>query len=96
MDIGKYSPTVYSPTVTAAYSTQSDWHRKLCNGDWVDDEGYDKYGYHKHTDKDRAGYTELDYLGVYATDGDSFEYTLLQQVYQEWTFDGVRPVKRKE
>ena len=31
--------------------------------EWYDRDGYDSYGYHRDTGKDRAGYTEWDYLG---------------------------------
>jgi hypothetical protein len=91
MSVGKYSPTV-----SAAYAADRDWHRKLCKGDWVDDEGYDSYGYHKHTDKDRAGWSELDYLSTFEYEvAEYFSHSLYEHVGTEWTFDGVRPVKRK-
>jgi hypothetical protein len=91
MGVGKYSPTV-----TAAYQTQSDWHRKLQTEDsWYDDEGYDSYGYHKDTELDRAGYTEWDYLADCKCIGNHTIAELLESVYEEWTFDGVRPVERK-
>lgn len=97
MGVGKCSPTV-----SAAYDTQSDWHKKLqivAEREGlkflVDDEGYDPYGYHIDTEKDRAGWTEWDYLSTFETDGNIFNHTLYEHVYQEWTFDGVRPVRRK-
>ena len=78
----------YSPTVSATYGADQEWHRKLRpEDDWHDDEGYDSYGYHKDTDRDRAGYTEWDYRNFH----DSLYYYILDQ----WTFDGVRPVRRK-
>ncbi len=92
MGVGKYSPTV-----NVAYSRDQEWHRKLRTEDsWYDDEGYDSYGYHKDTEKDRAGYTEWDYLDTYETTiGGYFYYSLNDHVGTEWTFDGVRPVRSK-
>jgi hypothetical protein len=50
MGVGKYSPTV-----SAAYGADQEWHRKLRpEDDWYDDEGYDSYGYHKESEKDPA------------------------------------------
>jgi hypothetical protein len=90
MSVGKYSPTV-----TAAYMRDQEWHRRLQADDWHDDEGYDSYGYHKATEKDRAGYTEWDYL----TDGqwidNVYTYPLYEDIGSVWGFDGVRPVQRK-
>jgi hypothetical protein len=86
----------YSPTVSAAYGADQEWHRKLRpEDDWYDDEGYDSYGYHKETEKDRAGYSEWDYLSTFETDGDYFHHSLYYYVQDQWTFDGVRPVRRK-
>ena len=88
----------YSPTVSKAYARDQKWHDNLCQPlEWNDDEGYDSYGYHKDTDKDRAGYTENDYLSAQQWDWetDAPSNHLLETVYDEWTYDGVRPVKRR-
>lgn len=92
MGVGKYSPTV-----SVAYADDQKWHDKLCaEEDWHDDEGYDRYGYHKDTEKDRAGWTEWEYLSTFETEKDGyFYYSLYDRVANEWTFDGVRPVRRK-
>ncbi len=91
MGVGKYSPTV-----NVAYSRDQEWHRKLQTEDsWYDDEGYDSYGYHKDTEKDRAGYTEFDYMIAYTSDINHVNHYLLEDVRCEWTFDGVRPVRSK-
>ena len=91
MSIGKYSPTV-----SAAYARDQKWHDKLCGPlEWYDDEGYDSYGYHKDTDKDRAGYTENEYLGGGEWIDDEYRHPLYENVMDEWTYDGVRPVRRK-
>ena len=51
MGVGKYSPTV-----SAAYGADQEWHRKLRTEETCcDDEGYDSYGYHELTGFDRAG-----------------------------------------
>ena len=89
MGAGKYSPTVFT-----AYSKNQDWHRNLCDeNDWIDRDGYDSYGYHVDTEKDRAGYTEWDYLSSGQWIGDDYEYVLVDQVARDWGFDGIRPVK---
>jgi hypothetical protein len=92
MGVGKYSPTV-----TAAYAADQDWHDKLCDdGEWIDRDGYDSYGYHRDSGKDRAGYTELDYMasGQWDDDLSDFVYPLDDDVSRDWTFDGIRPVRR--
>jgi len=91
MGVGKYSPTV-----SMAYAMDQKWHDKLQTEEtWYDDEGYDSYGYHKDTLKDRAGWTEWDYLGAYHRVNDEIWHYLYEDVGSEWTFDGVRPVRRK-
>ena len=91
MGVGKYSPTV-----SAWYRTDKDWHRKSCatmgeNG-WLDTEGYDSYGYHDVTDRDRAGYYEYDYLhGEWQED--EYVYPLAERIYEEWR---DKPIPRKE
>ena len=78
MGVGKYSPTV-----SAAYATDQEWHDKLqTEEDWHDDEGYDSYGYHKETEKDRAGYTECDYLGCGEWIENEYCYPLYDAVYK--------------
>lgn len=59
MGVGKYSPTV-----SAWYSHDQKWFKKNCliPDAYIDKDGYDSYGYHAETGKDRAGYTEHDYM----------------------------------
>lgn len=65
MGVGKYSPTVSS-----SYSQDQDWFEKNGGGfgngmmpeSQFDNQGYDSYGYSGYTKRDRAGYTENDYL----------------------------------
>jgi hypothetical protein len=86
----------YSPTVSAAYGADKEWHEKLCvENEQYDDEGYDSYGYNWPDEKDRAGYTEWDYLSTFETEGNYFHHSLYSYVGNQWTFDGVRPVRRK-
>ena len=80
----------WSPTVSASYAADEGWwdkHKKDPN-DLYDVDGYDEYGYHHATEKDRAGYTEDDYLlsGRWETYGDDevFEYPLYEDVAREW------------
>lgn len=91
MGVGKYSPTV-----SAAYGADQEWHRKLRTEETCcDDEGYDSYGYHELTGFDRAGNTEWDYLSTFEMDGIYVNHVLYTEVEDQWTFDGVRPVRRK-
>ena len=92
----------YSPTVTAAYQADQNWHRKFCQlapfGDTIyspyDPEGYDSYGYNKDG-TDRAGNQEYEY---YRNDGDydlDEDYNIRYDIaYDEWGFDGTKPVTR--
>lgn len=85
MGVGKYSPTV-----SIWYRKDKDWHDRHCEPDaWIDRDGYDSYGYHDETGKDRAGYTEWDYLRdgrwvTYGDDQEEFEYPLYEQIYHDW------------
>ena len=92
MSVGKYSPTV-----SAAYAADQKWHDKLCaENEQYDDEGYDRYGYNWPEEKDRAGHTEWDYLSTFESEEDGyFYYSLYDHIDNEWTFDGVRPVRIK-
>lgn len=85
MGVGKYSPTV-----SRWYAQDQKWHDKYCATDddqlgcGIDQDGYDSYGYHHETDKDRAGYTELDYMdGCRWHDGEVDSY-LYDMVYDDW------------
>lgn len=53
--------------------------------EWYDRDGYDSYGYHRDTDKDRAGYTEWDYLG----DGKWVDEGLPTEEYVHDLYDNV-------
>lgn len=91
MGVGKYSPTV-----DVAYSKDQSWWEK--NGGGIvhvnyDNDGYDSYGYNVEG-KDRAGYTEWDYVasGKWVTynkgeqdEYEDFEYSLAQDVYSMWS-----------
>lgn len=85
MSVGKYSPTV-----SAWYRKDQNWHDRHCIDDnWVDQDGYDSYGYHTISKKDRAGYTESDYLlnGKWINSGTDYEdyvYDLYERVEHDW------------
>ena len=85
MGVGKYSPTV-----TYWYVHDQKWHEKHCAPDeWIDRDGYDSYGYHHETEKDRAGYTEYDYLldGKLIHEGTEHQelvYDLYDMILSEW------------
>lgn len=80
----------YSPTVSAAYSKDQNWHTKHSGLDeWYDLDGYDSYGYDS-AGVDRAGYNENEYMF-----GETDNTSLWNDVMFEWTFDGTRPVRRK-
>ena len=84
MSVGKYSPTV-----SCWYRLDQEWHDRHCEPDqWIDRDGYDSYGYHHETERDRAGYTEYDYLSDsrWESYGDHEEYVcpLYERIYHEW------------
>ena len=53
--------TDFSPTVVNAYKNFQSWFTKNSQYTEVDSEGYDAYGYHIETKKDRAGFTREQY-----------------------------------
>jgi hypothetical protein len=86
MGVGKYSPTV-----NGWYAEDKKWHDRHCEPEQrIDRDGYDSYGYHHETEKDRAGYTEFDYLldgkwVGFGTDQEEFVYDLYENVLWEWS-----------
>jgi len=87
MGVGKYSPTV-----SRWYMLDQKWHEKYCrDGEWVDIDGYDRYGYHHETGLDRAGYDEMEYA-VGEWQDDEYVYQLYGIVYGDWR-DKPIPVK---
>lgn len=88
----------YSPTVSRAYMHDQDWWRKYTGEDeftynQYDPEGYDSYGYDKD-DVDRAGNHESDYYGNDAWAEDEDYNIAYDTAYDEWIFDGVKPVRK--
>jgi hypothetical protein len=85
----------YSPTVSRAYQRDQEWHRKFMSPDDIyDPDGYDSYGYNQD-DVDRAGNHENEYYcndddadGVFSSGNHAYD-----QAYDDWGFDGVKPVK---
>lgn len=79
MSVGKYSPTV-----AGWYARDQEWHDRHCEAGSIHDrDGYDSYGYHWDTGRDRAGFTEWDYLdGEWA--GDEYVYPLYEKIWQRW------------
>jgi hypothetical protein len=92
----------YSPTVSKAYQKDQEWFRKYCelapHGDQIyspyDPDGYDSYGYDKN-DVDRAGNAEYVYYSDNIADSYGFSSgnSYYDDAYDEWGFDGVKPVK---
>ena len=85
----------YSPTVSAAYQKDQQWHRNYmaADGFLYDPEGYDSYGYNED-DVDRAGNQECAY---YSDDNDSYlgsGNSAYDMAYDAWGFDGTKPVLR--
>lgn len=64
MSVGKYSPVCMQKPL--------DYERL---GIPVDEDGYDGYGYHTETRRDRNGYTEDDYLNEYLEGIESFDFS---------------------
>lgn len=82
MAVGKYSPTVSN-----AYMRNRDWW-VAAPGIWFDKDGFDSYGYNAEG-KDRAGYTEDEYLLTADYDGAEPYYYLYENVATEYaTFVG--------
>lgn len=80
MSTGKYSPTVHG-----WYNRNQQWHDQHRNSDdWYDRDGYDSYGYHRDTGRDRAGYTEWDYMDDGQWLDDQYVYPLHDEVSVEW------------
>lgn len=89
MSVGKYSPTVSS-----SYAEDQSWFEKNGGGfgngilpsSQYDDQGYDSYGYNGYTDRDRAGYTESQYLcDSSVNDYDECSYPTYDHVSSEWS-----------
>ena len=90
----------YSPTVSRAYMKDQEWWRKYAGTDQpdvyvgYDPEGYDSYGYDKN-DMDRAGNYEHDYYHNDAIYGDDEDYNwAYDATYDNWGFDGIKPVPK--
>lgn len=80
MSVGKYSPTV-----SGWYSRDQNWHDLHSDpGEYCDRDGYDSYGYHHTTGRDRAGYTEWDYLDNGQWIQDQYRYPLYEDIDTEW------------
>jgi hypothetical protein len=75
-----------------------DWWRKYTGENeytynQYDPEGYDSYGYDKN-DVDRAGNHEHEYYSNDCPHPDHADYNIAYDTaYDEWGFDGVKPVK---
>ena len=84
----------YSPTVVNAYSRDRNWFEKYSQGQTYDPEGYDSYGYDIN-DVDRADNNEIDYMYNDAPWDEDLDYNnLYDDALSQWTFDGVKPVRR--
>ena len=93
----------YSPTVSVAYMKDQKWWDKYAyasvTGDefvQYDPEGYDSYGYNNE-DMDRAGNHEHEYYSNDCSHPEHADYNIkYDTAYDEWTFDGVKPVKHSD
>jgi hypothetical protein len=77
MGVGKYSPLVHDC---------GPWGDEYRDGANVDHLGYDTYGYHYKTGRDKAGYTERDYQ-VAAINGEDLE-GMVENGHRAPGFDG--------
>ena len=88
----------YSPTVSRAYMKDQNWwekYRASSNESYAayDPEGFDSYGYDKD-DVDRAGNSEYEYYINDCPHPEHADYNIKYDVaYDEWGFDGVKPVR---
>lgn len=83
----------YSPTVTVAYQTDQEWHRKYAQNEQYDPEGFDSYGYNAD-DMDRAGNYEHEYYVDDVTDEWGSDNWAYNRASDAWIFDGEKPVHR--
>lgn len=77
--------TNFSPTVINAYKNIQNWFSSNSQYSEIDSEGYDGYGYHSETKKDRAGFTREQYL----KDAEYFENAgyfsiLAEKIVKQW------------
>lgn len=86
----------YSPTVSRSYSDNQEWFEKnggnFSNGllylSFADNQGYDAYGYSYYNDRDRAGYTEDDYL-CDSIDNGGDGSPLYNRVQDQWYYSNA-------
>ena len=87
----------YSPTVSSAYSYNQRWHELYSDGEVYDPEGYDSYGYNSDG-LDRVDNQEHDYYegthGYYDDDYNWVSDERYETVMSEWSFDGIKPVRK--
>lgn len=91
----------YSPTVSRAYQADQEWwhrytHDRQPGDNWIqyDPEGYDSYGYDKD-DVDRAGNSEYEYYVNDSAHPGYADYNMkYDDAYEDWGFDGVKPVRK--
>jgi hypothetical protein len=86
----------YSPTVTAAYAADQNWHTKFnytIEDGWnqYDPEGYDSYGYNE-IGEDRAGNSEHEYYHNDCSMNDDDYNWKYDSALAAWGFDGTKPV----
>jgi len=82
----------YSPTVSLSYMQDQKWFEKngghnnegILKHSFADDQGYDSYGYSEYTGRDRAGFTENDYVENYIQN-DCESPVLVNSVQAQWS-----------
>lgn len=77
--------TSHSPTVVNAFKQKPDWFIQQNGFESVDSEGYGANGYHIETKKDRAGFTEGDYINsLEHFENYGYDSILYHDIQKQW------------
>lgn len=80
--------TSYSPTVITAFEQKPDWFVANNGYNEFDKDGYNAFGYHKDTLKDRAGYSTQDYVNsLEYFENYGYDSILYHDVKKHWNLD---------
>lgn len=83
--------TCFSPTVSQIFKVKPSWFIEINGFEKYDSEGYSAQGYHKKTNKDRAGYTKQDYdnsLEFFENFG--YDSVLYRKIEKDWNISLIQ------
>ena len=88
--------TAYSPTVLNAFEKNPSWFVIQNAYEEFDSDGYNAFGYHKDTLKDRAGYSAQDYINsMEYFENYGYDSILYHDVKKQWIFDNNNKIKHQ-